>query len=170
MLLNNPSFTPEMLETSLKTVVISAIVGALLVPPLIWLVQAAILVLFNQISLGQANFKQLYAVSIFAWIPVIIGNLVKSVLIKIMGVEAMTSIKTSLGLFLPTDIKTGYLHSALNSVDLFVVWGLILLSLGGAVVMNKDSKKTALYVFGLWIIYTAVKVVLATKFAPAAGL
>ncbi|WP_054698023.1 YIP1 family protein [Syntrophomonas palmitatica] len=170
MLMKNPNFTPEMLEAGLKSVVITAVIGALLVPPLIWLVQAVVLVIFNQFSIGQANFKQLYAVSIFAWLPVIIGAIVKSVMVKFMGMKAITSIKTSLALVLPSDTNSGYLFNALNSVDLFVVWGLILLSLGGAVVMNKDSKKVGLYIFGLWVLYTAVKVVVATKFAPAAGL
>jgi len=169
MLSNNPALTPEMVETSLKTVAISGIVGALLVLPLIWLVQATVLLIINQFMIGQARFKQLYAVSIYAWTPVLIGNAVKSALIKNMGFKAITSIRTSLALFLSPDIKTGYLFNALNSVDLFAVWGLILLSLGGAAVMNKDSKKVALYIFGLWIIYTAVKVVLATKYVPAAG-
>lgn len=162
LLQKNPQMTADMIEKSVKWAGIGAVIGVIFITPLMWLIQSALLALFNQLSIGQATFKQLFAVSVFSSVPSIIGSILKSGLIKTMGAQSITSIKTSLALILPSNTNSGFLFTFLNAIDLFTVWALILLSIGGGIAMNKDSKKVGIYIFALWLVF-----ILATSFLGA---
>lgn len=165
-----PNMTPEQISAALKWTGISAMIGAVVAPPLIWLVQAALLSLFNQVSIGEANFKQLYVVAFFAWIPAFIGGLIKSALMAMMGVKKAMAVSTSLALLLPKSTDPGFLYILLSKMDFFNIWSLVLLVLGGAVAMNKDSKKVALYIFGLWLIYIVLTAFFGAKSGAVTGM
>jgi len=160
----------EMLNATLTWTKVSVIAGSALMPPLIWLVQAVLLWLVKQFTVGEATFKQLYAVSFFAWIPPFLGGVIKSVLVKIGGFDLMMSVKTSLALFLPPSIESGFWFVLLTMMDFFTLWGLVLLSLGGAVVMKKEFRNTAPYVFGIWLAYIVVVAYFSSKFGNLAGM
>lgn len=164
------SLSAELLNTTLTWTKISVIVGAALAPPLVWLVQAILLWLVKQFTVGEATFKQLYAVAFFAWLPPFLGGTIKSVLVKISGFDIIMSIKTSLAIFLPPSIESGFWYLMLTMMDFFTIWGLILLSLGGAVVMNKEFKKTAPVIFGIWLIYIVVVAYFSSKFGNITGM
>lgn len=164
------SMTPEQIQVAMKWVGISTVLAAVLLPPIIWLVQAALLSLFNQISLGEANFKQLYIIAFFAWIPAFIGGFIKSVLIPIMGAKKAMAVSTSLVLLLPRSTDSGFLFTLFSKVDFFSVWSLILLALGGSVAMKKEGQKVALYIFGLWLIYIVIIAFIAAKSGKAPGM
>lgn len=165
-----PNITAEQMQAGLKWTGISAMIGAVAGPPLIWLIQAALLALFNQFSLGAARFKQLFAVAFYAWIPAFLGGIIKSVLMAIMGAKQAMSVSTSLALLLPRSTDSGFWFMLLSKFDVFGIWSLILLVLGGAIAMQKDGKKLALYIFGLWLVYIVLTAFLAAKSGAAAGL
>ncbi|NLW43907.1 MAG: hypothetical protein GXY92_01840 [Syntrophomonadaceae bacterium] len=164
------TLTADMLNATLTWTKVSVIAGAAFLPPLIWLVQAVLLWLVKQFTVGEATFKQLYAVSFFAWIPPFLGSAIKSVLVKIGGIDLMMSIKTSLALFLPPSIESGFWFLMLSKMDFFTIWGLVLLALGGAVVMKKEFKNTAPYIFGIWLVYIVIVAYLSSKFGNLAGM
>ncbi len=164
------TMTPEQIKTALKWTSIASIIGAVAAPPLIWLIQAALLALFNQFSIGAAKFKQLFAVAFFAWIPAFLGGLIKSVLMAMMGVKQAMAISTSLALILPRGTNSGFWFVLLSKFDFFSIWSLILLVLGGSIAMQKDSKKLACYIFGLWLVYIILMALLAAKSGAATGI
>ena len=165
-----PNMTPEQMKAALKWTGISAVIGAVAAPPLIWLVQAALLALFNQFSLGAAKFKQLFIIAFYAWIPAFLGGLIKSFLMAIMGVKQAMAISTSLALVLPRSTNSGFWYMLLSKFDVFNIWSLILLVLGGSIAMQKDGKRLALYIFGLWLVYIVLTAFLTAKSGAAAGL
>lgn len=160
----------DQMQTALKWAGISAVIGSVAGPLLIWLVQAALLALFNQFSLGAAKFKQLFAVAVYAWIPAFLGGVIKSILMGFMGVKKAMAVSTSLTLLLPRSIDSGFWYVFLSKFDVFGLWSLILLVLGGSIAMQKDGKKLAFYIFGLWLIYITLTALLAAKSGAAAGL
>jgi len=164
------TMTPEQIKAALKWVGISAVIASAAVPPLIWLVQAALLALFNQFTLGVGNFKQLYVVSFFAWMPAFLGGLVKTGLMAVMGVKQAMAVSTSLALVLPKGTNSGFLFMLLSKIEVFNIWSLILLVLGGSVAMKKDSKQVALYIFGIWLVYILLTAFLAAKTGKAPGM
>lgn len=149
---------------------IGILVAAVLAPPFMWLIQAALLALFNAFSVGQAKFKQLYAVAVFAFMPAMIGGILQTGLIKAMGAESITKIKLSLGLLLPPDITSGFLFNLLNMMNIFTIWGLVLLVIGSAIVIGKDAKKIGAFLGFLWLAYICVMSYLATLSPAAAGM
>lgn len=160
----NPQVTADMIEKSVKWAGIGAIVGAVVGMPILWLIQAGLLALFNQLSIGQATFKQLFAVAIFSSMPSLINSIVTAGLTKAMGAKSMLSIKTSLALLLPPSQDSGFLFNFLNSANLFTIWALVLLSIGGGVVMNKEGKKVGIYVIAFWLVFILASSILSTKY------
>ncbi len=159
------AMTREALDMAITGTKISLIVGSALLPPLIWLVQAVLLAVVKQFTVGEATFKQFYAVAFFAWLPPFLGGLIKSILIKFIGFDGAMAVQTSLALFLPSSIDSGFWFVFLSRMDLFGLWGLVLLSLGGAAVMKRDPWKTGIYVFSAWLIYVIVVAYLSARFA-----
>ena len=51
------TMSPEALRSAMKWTKVSILVTAGLLPPIIWLIQAGVLALFNQLSVGEARFK-----------------------------------------------------------------------------------------------------------------
>lgn len=162
------TMTADQIQAALKWTGILAVIGSAVVPPLTWLIQAALLALFNQFSLGAAKFKQLFAVAFYAWIPAFLGGLIKSAFMAVMGVKKAMAFSTSLALILPRSVDSGFWYIFLSKIDFFSIWSLILLVLGGSVAMQKDGKKLALYIFGIWLIFIVVTALLGAKSGTAA--
>ena len=160
----------EALNAAMMWTKISVIVAAALMPPLVWLVQAVLLSLVKQLTVGEATFRQLYAVSFFAWIPPFLGGAIKSLLIKIIGFDSAMAIQTSLALFLSSSVKSGFWFILLSKADLFTLWGLVLLSWGGATVMKKDFWKTGIYIFAAWLIYVVLVAYFSAKYGNVPGM
>lgn len=151
---------PDQIALAMKFLVPGALAGTVLALPLVWLVQAGILALYNQMSVGEARFKQLLAVAIFSGIPSIIKSVLSAGLIKTMGFKAAMQVNTSLALFLGTNSQTSFLYRFLGHIELFGVWGLVLLILGGSLAMKKKCMGLAIYVGVVWLVYAVVMAVL----------
>lgn len=161
------TMTADQIQAALKWTGIASVVGVVAVPPLTWLVQAALLAFFNQFNLGAAKFKQLFAVAFFSWIPAFLGGLIKSAFMVVLGVKKAMAISTSLALILPRSIDSGFWYVFLSKIDFFNIWSLILLVLGGSVAMQKDSKKLAIYIFGIWLVFIILTALLGAKSGAA---
>lgn len=164
------NLSADQIQAALKWTTISAVIATVVGPPLVWLVQAALLALFNQFSIGAAKFKQLFAVAFYAWIPAFLGGVIKSVLTGFIGIKKAMAVSTSLTLLLPRSVDSGFLFVFLSKFDIFGLWSLILLVLGGSIAMQKDGKKLALFIFGIWLVYITLTALLAAKSGAAAGI
>jgi len=167
---SNQAMNTQTLKTTITWTKVTVMAAAAVMPPLIWLVQAGLLAVLNQLMVGEARFKQLYAVSFFAWLPPFLGGTLKSLLVKVMGMKGAIAIRTGMALFLPSSVDSGFWYVLLSKMDFFVIWGLVLLSLGGAAVMNKDGKKTGVFVFAVWLVFIAMVAFLASKFGKTPGI
>ncbi len=146
----------DQVALAMKIVVPGALVGTILAMPMVWLAQAGILALYNQFSVGEARFKQLLAVAIFSGVPSIIKSVISTGLIKTMGYKAALQVSTSLALFLGTASQTSFLYRLLGQIELFSIWGLVLLILGSSLAMKKKVKGLAIYLATIWLIYVVV--------------
>jgi asparagine N-glycosylation enzyme membrane subunit Stt3 len=86
----------------------------------------------------------------------------------VMGVKKAMAFSTSLALILPRSVDSGFWYIFLSKIDFFNVWSLILLVLGGSVAMQKDGKKLALYIFGIWLVFIVLTALLGAKSGAAA--
>jgi len=154
--------TQDQIAQAMKFVLPGALVGTIVAMPVLWLVQAALLALYNQFSVGEAGFKQLFAVAVFAGLPSIIKAVISTGLIKAIGYKAALQFNTSLALFMGTADQTGFLYRLLGQFELFSIWGLVLLILGGSIAMKKKTGGLAVYCSSIWLIY-AVALTLLVK-------
>ena len=152
--------SPDQIAMVMKFMGPGVIIGTIFAMPLVWLIQAALLALYNQISVGEATFKQLLSVAIFSGIPSIIKAVISTGLIKTMGIKASMQVSTSLALFLGNADSTSFLYRLLGQIELFSIWGLILLILGGAIAMKKKPQGLAIFLGVIWFIYVVVMALL----------
>ena len=150
-LLTKQGTPSSQIEIALSSLTLWSVIGVVISYPLLWLLQALALLIYNQIALGEGKFKQLFAVAVLSSVPTVIHQIIASGLIKAMGMQAALQVNTSLAVLMGSDNQT-FLYRFLAYFDIFTIWGLALLALGGAVVMNKSVKGTGLYILVLWLI------------------
>lgn len=153
--------SPDQIALAMKFVTPGALIGTVVALPVVWLVEAGLLALYNQLVVGAATFKQLFAVAIFAGIPSLIKSFISTALVKMIGFKAFMQVNTSLALFWGNGDASSFLYRLLQQFELFRIWGFVLLILGGAVAMKKKPLGLALYLGVLGIIYVVVLALLA---------
>jgi len=168
------SMTPDerekMLETQTKYaavfgyvgVVFATFIGALLVA-------AVLLAAFNVIGGGKIGFTTSLGIVAHAWVPGIIAGLLGILIIFLKDpstVDIQHLVATNAGAFLSDDAPK-WQESLLSSLDLFVFWYLILMSIGYSAT---DPKKISFgkafgTVVGVWLLYVIVKVGFTAAFS-----
>ena len=134
-------------------------VSTLVIAPLIWLMVTGILfAVFNAALGGTASFRQLYAVFVHSTAVTVVQQVFVTPLNYAR--ETMAS-ATNLAVFLPMLDEGSFLAKLLGMVDLFLIWWLIVLSIGLGVLFKR---KTGPIAAGLFIVYGIVAVIAAAFF------
>lgn len=156
MIKKMPSYTPGLEGTMKAGIIGGSIFSALIMPIILWLIVAGLLKLFTTFTGNDGNFKNIFTVNIFAYLPTVIGGYVKALIIYFINPENINNVQTSLALLLPAPdnpIKPGALFTFLSAMDIFTIWNLILLTIGTAIVFKISNKKSGFMVFGIYLIY-----------------
>jgi hypothetical protein len=134
-------------------------VSTLVIAPLMWLVVTGLLfAVFNAALGGTATFRQLYAVFVHSTAVTVVQQLFVTPLNYVR--ETMSS-ATNLAVFLPMLDEGSFLAKLLGMVDLFLIWWLVVLSIGLAVLFKR---KTGPIATGLFIVYGVIAVIAAAFF------
>lgn len=114
-----------------------AFIGIIAVPIvliIVFLLSALILWVLVSIFGGEGKFATLLSVTTYASVPaVILLSIIGSVVLRLKGVEAMTSpqdLQPALGLDLLAPSVTGFLGAVLKAINPFSIWGLVLTAIG----------------------------------------
>jgi Yip1 domain len=169
--------TPEQIQQAIansaehltRTLVI-ADVSILIVIPMLLAILAGLGILFvNAIFGGEAKFKTLVSVAAYANLVPIIGSILGIVIILFGGTENLdpqNPVPLNLAFFLNYKEVSKPLFSLAGSVDLMVIWLVVLLGIG----MSKASggrAKTLSVTFcfvGAWALWIVAKVALSMLF------
>jgi hypothetical protein len=134
--------------------------------PVLALVLAAIvaLILWGTINFvfgGTATFKTVFAVWQYGMLPVLITSILTIItLLAGMDKESFNlsnPVGTNIGFFLPAD-SPKWLMTLGTSIDLFWLWGLVLVGIGLAVVAKVKRSSGLAAVFGWWILLLILRV------------
>jgi hypothetical protein len=168
------SMTPDerekMLETQTKYAAVFGYVGVVFVTFIgALLVAAVLLAAFNLIGGGKIGFTTSLGIVAHAWVPGIIAGLLGILIIFLKDpstVDIQHLVATNAGAFLSDDAPK-WQESLLSSLDLFVFWYLILMSIGYSAT---DPKKISFgkafgTVVGVWLLYVIVKVGFTAAFS-----
>jgi hypothetical protein len=123
---------------------------------LIYLVIASAILffVFNVLLGGDSTFRRVFSVYCYSALVGIPATIVK---LPLTLVKKSTDVQTSLAILLSPDAKGSFLYNILSSIDIFVIWQVILISIGLAVVYKFTPKKSYTTVFVLWIVYVFLK-------------
>lgn len=127
--------------------------------PLMWAVIAGILfAVFSAALGGTSTFKQVFAVVAHSSAITVVQQLFVTPLNYVR--ETMTS-ATNLGVFLPMLDEGSFLAKFLGTIDLFLVWWVVVLSIGLGVLFKR---KTGPIAAGLFVVYGVIAVIVAAFF------
>ena len=123
---------------------------------LIYLVIASAILffVFNVLLGGDSTFRKVFSVYCYSALVGIPATIVK---LPLTLVKKSTDVQTSLAILLSPDAKGSFWYNILSSFDIFVIWQVILISIGLAVVYKFTPKKSYTTVFVLWIVYVFLK-------------
>jgi hypothetical protein len=156
--------TPEQMAQG-KTVTMAIFKASFGAWPLIFLATTAVFSLllwlgFNFILGGQGTFGRMFAVFVFASLT----GLVKTVLMIAMlwfgstdNFDIQDPVGTNPGYYLGPE-SAHWLKVFLGSFDVFTLWFIFLLGLGGAIVARTKVNSGIMLVFGAWILFVLVRV------------
>ena len=167
---NNPAQAAKMQnaapEDRERMVSITAIIVkfSLLGSPIFILLSAAIGALllwvgFNFILGGSGTYPGMFAVMIFSFLPGVLRSLLVAAVMLFGDTENFNlsdPIGTNPGFFLGAD-ASHFLKSLLGSLDVFSIWTLVLMAIGGAIVARVKVKSGVVMVFAVWLIYVLGK-------------
>jgi hypothetical protein len=134
-------------------------VATLIFVPIVWLAISGLLfAVFNAALGGTATFKQLFAVFVHSTAVTIVQQLFVWPMNYVR--ESMSS-ATNLAVFLPMLDEGSFLAKFLGTIDLFLVWWVVVLSIGLGVLFKR---KTGPIAAGLFVIYGIIAVIVAAFF------
>lgn len=117
---------------------------------------------------GEGTFGQAFSVTLYSWIPFVIGGLIMAVVVLARGsfdpTTAATLVKSNPAFL--TDMKEQpVLFSLFSSLDLFSFWMLVLLVFGFSAMSTLSKKTSAVIVVVVWLGYVLTKTGLTALFA-----
>jgi hypothetical protein len=134
-------------------------VSVAIIMPIMWLVVSGILfAVFSAALGGTATFKQVFAVMVHSSAISVVQQLF--VMPLNYARESMSS-ATNLAVFLPMLDEGSFLAKFLGTIDLFLVWWVVVLSIGLGVLFKR---KTGPIAIGLFVVYGIIAVVVAAFF------
>lgn len=105
--------------------------------------------IFNAIMGGAATFKQILAVVAHSQIIMVLAMIVSMPINYMKG--TMTG-GTSLSVLAPMLDESSFLARFLGMIDVFIVWYVIVLSIGLAVLYRRNTKSVAMVLFGIYAV------------------
>jgi len=124
--------------------------GVLVAAPFMILIMAGILfAVYNGAMGGEASFKQIYSVITHAGVISALQQLFTGPLNYFRG---SVSSATNLTALLPMLDEKSFIGHLAGAVDLFMIWWILVLSIGLAVLYRRKTQGTAITLFGIYAV------------------
>lgn len=139
---------------------ISAVLG---VPIFLLVVAGFGMVVLKGFFGSEAKFKQVFSATCYAYMPSIVGA-VMAIAVMLLGNPAsfnpQSPAPTNLGFFLNPTTTSHVAFALASSLDIIIIWFLVLLAIGISRVSGKKVKASSLFMTyaGAWILLVIVKV------------
>lgn len=128
--------------TTAGSVLVFSIIVALILAGILWAV-------FNAAMGGDARYKQILAILIHAGVISALGQIFTGPINYFRG--AVTS-ATSLGALMPVFDEQSFVGRLAGMIDIFIVWWLIVLAIGLAVLYRRKTQPIAITLFGVYAV------------------
>jgi len=128
---------------------ISGALSAAIFTVILLLIFTLVTNLFVPLFGGESGFKKVFSVICFSSLVVIPSAILKLIMIAITKSPYVT---TSLAMFVPALGKDSFTYQLLAGFDFFVIWEMILVSMGISVTNNIPRKNAYTLVFVIWFV------------------
>jgi Yip1-like protein len=138
--------------------------SVLVVSPIIVAIVAGIFfAIFNAALGGEASFKQVYAIIVHAGVVSTLSAVFSGAINYLRG---STGSATNLAALLPMVSEQSFAGHLLGAIDVFLVWWLVVLATGLAVLYKRRTQPIAISLFGL---YAVIAIVIALVKSRSGG-
>jgi len=145
------------LEQMADVLIYTTVGGQLVFIPIWYLIVGGVLyAVFNAGMGGTATFKQVYTVVVHSGVIGVVQQLFVLPLSYMR--ESMTS-ATNLAALLPMLPEQGFVTYLLAAIDVFIIWSVIVLAIGLAVLYKRRTQPIAITLFS---IYGVIAIIIAT--------
>jgi len=158
---------PEQMDEALaqveKWTPISVWVFTFIGTPVVLVIVSAVYRFVGNVVLGgKASFKKVLSVTAWSWLIFSLAGLV--MLPLVLSQETM-QISFSLATFLPDESRTTFLYKFLQKIEIFSIWWLAVYSIGLSIIYRMETKKMAIAVSAVYLIYAVVGSALGAMFS-----
>ena len=137
------------MQKSAERAVYTTAISMLIVMPLFSLIISGILfAIFNAAMGGDARFKQVFAVVVHSGVISVIGAVFTGVINYMRG--TMSSSVANVGALLPMLPEGSFLANLAGMMDIFQIWGLVVLAIGLAVLYRRKTQPIATTFFVIY--------------------
>lgn len=137
------------------TMPVFAVLGTIV---LLIVVGGVFLFVGNVVLGGKTTYKKVLSVTAWSWL---ILSLYSLVMLPLVLAKHSMNVTFSLATFLSADAKGTFLYGLLSKIDIFYIWWIAVYSIGLAVIYKMETRKTAIAVTVVYLIYA----VIASSFA-----
>jgi hypothetical protein len=146
------------MEIGMKAGKIMGPVGAVFGTVIYLLIISGILLFVGNIILGgKTTFKKLLSVVSYSSL---IGSVYSLILLPLILAKKTMEVHFSLATFMSNDAANTLMYQFLKKIDLFSLWGFIVMGIGFGVVYNFTTKKSVTTMIVLYIIYILISLLL----------
>ena len=139
-------------------------VGALIVG---FIIAGLFYLVFSFILGGESTYKKV--LSVYAYIGFAVGFVTMLIKLPLMIAKGSFKVQTSLAAFLPIDMEEQFLYKLFAHFDVFMIWELILFTIGFGIIYKFSRGKAATGVISLWAIYVIGAILLSNLFGSFGG-
>ena len=120
-----------------------------------FIISGVLLFAGNIVMGGNAKYGQILSIYCYTSLISIISLTVRTILI--MGKSSL-EIYTSPAALFPADMSDGIVFKIANIFDVFVIWEIIVLSIGMGIIYSIDTRKPLITVSMLYLLFAAVSI------------
>jgi hypothetical protein len=138
------------MERNMRFAPYTTAAAILVFTPIMLLITSGILfAIFNAAMGGEATFKQLLAVVVHAGVISALGQLFTAPLNLLRGAAGSA---TNLAVLLPMIDETSFLGRLFGAIDLFIIWYVIVLAIGLAVLYKRRTQPIAISLLAVYAV------------------
>jgi len=141
---------------------------AVIAPPVLMLITAGVLLfVFNNMFGASVKFGQALAVSAYASVPRVLATAGAAAVMLLKDptdFDLKNPAGYNLGFYFDPHSVPAWLHSLLTSIDVFTIWGLLLLAAGMAAITRKPFKSALTGVLVPWAVVVLIGMAWAAMF------
>jgi len=139
----------------------TAAIGAFVVTPIFALIFSGILfAVFNAALGGEASFKQVFAVYIHGGPISVLSTMLSGIVNYFSGRVGSVA---NLGALLPMLPEKSFGANLLGAIDIFLIWSLIVLAMGLAVLYKRRTQPIAITLLSIYAVIALVIAVLKSR-------